>query len=67
MITVDLALIDPSFIRLCQRRYHGCLGIKQGSKRRFKSHYDKEWMEKTTQLEVGQFSKAVGRQLRGSV
>jgi len=54
-ITVDLALIDPSFIRLCQQRYHGRLGIEMGGKRRFKQYYGKEWMETATQLDLGKF------------
>lgn len=38
-VAVDLALIDPFFIRLCQQRYHGRLGIEENSKRKFKSYY----------------------------
>lgn len=42
-ISVDLALIDPAFIRLCQQRYHGRLGIEENAKRKFKSYYGKDF------------------------
>lgn len=42
-ITVDLALVDPSFIRLCQQRYHGRLGIESNSRRRFRGYYGIDW------------------------
>lgn len=54
-VTTDMALIDSSFIRLCQQRYHGRLGIESNCKRRFKQYYGKEWTETATSLELGEF------------
>ncbi|UCB60115.1 MAG: hypothetical protein JSW72_08400, partial [Candidatus Bathyarchaeota archaeon] len=54
-ITTDLALIDPSFIRLCGQRYHARLGIEENSKRKYRSYYGKQWLETTENLETGQF------------
>lgn len=54
-VTTDLALLDPSFTRLCLQRYHGRLGVEEGSKRKFKSYYGYEWLEETLKLELGQF------------
>ena len=42
-ISVDLALLDPSFIRLCQQRYHAKLGIEGNAKRRFRDYYGLDW------------------------
>jgi len=55
-VTVDLALIDPMFIRLCEQRYHGKIGIEENSKRKFKSYYGLDWCRVATEgLEVGDF------------
>jgi DNA helicase HerA-like ATPase len=54
-ITPDLALIDPSIIRLCGQRYHGRLGIEENSKRKFRSYYGKQVTDTATKLETGQF------------
>jgi len=54
-ISTDLALIDSSFIRLCGIRYHGRLNIEENSKRKYRSYYGKEWLNKTINLELGQF------------
>jgi len=54
-VTTDMALIDSSFIRLCQQRYHARLGIESNCKRRFRQYYGKEWMETATSLELGNF------------
>lgn len=55
-IAVDLALIDPAFIRLCQQRYHGKLGLEIGSKRRFKGYYGNDYMKIALEgLECGDF------------
>lgn len=55
-VAVDLALIDPAFIRLCQQRYHGRLGIEENSKRKFRSYYGKDFMEIAVNgLDVGDF------------
>ena len=43
LITTDLALLDPSVIRLCSIRFHGNLNIEENSKRKFKSYYGKDW------------------------
>lgn len=54
-VTTDLSLIDCSFIRLCQQRFHGRLGIEANSKRRFKQYYGKQWLEVATKLKTGHF------------
>lgn len=54
-ITTDLALIDSSFIRLCQQRYHARIGIEENAKRKFKNYYGKRWLEVTEKLNVGEF------------
>ena len=55
-ITVDLALIDPSFIRLCQQRYHARLGIEENSKRKFRNYYGLDWCRIATEgLDLGFF------------
>jgi hypothetical protein len=53
-VTVDIALIDPLFIRLCGQRYHFRLGIESGAKARFKAYYGKEMLEKALALDVGE-------------
>ena len=42
-ITTDLALLDPSVIRLCSIRFHGRLNIEENSKRKFRSYYGLDW------------------------
>jgi len=54
-VTTDLSLIDCSFIRLCQQRFHGRLGIEVNAKRRFRGYYGKEWLQIATRLQLGQF------------
>lgn len=64
-ITTDLALIDPSFIRLCQQRYHARLGIEESSKRKFKAYYGSDWCRVATEgLEVGDFIHLCKRKLQ---
>jgi len=53
-ITCDLALIDPSFIRLCQQRYHFKLGNEPNANRRFKSYYGEDWLKEALRLDVGE-------------
>lgn len=54
-ITTDLALIDASFIRLCQQRYHARLGIEENSKRKMRNTYSKKWATIMEKLPTGQF------------
>jgi len=54
-ITVDLALIDPSFIRLCQQRYHARLAIEDNSKRKFRGYYGGDWCRIAQELDLGFF------------
>lgn len=63
-ITVDLALVDPSFIRLCQQRYHARLGIEEGSKRRFRAYYGSDWCKIACELDVGFFLYVLGEKIR---
>ena len=54
-ITIDLALLDPSFIRLCQQRYHARLGIEDNAKRKFRGYYGLDWCRIATELDLGFF------------
>jgi hypothetical protein len=54
-ITVDLALVDPSFIRLCQQRYHARLAIEDNSKRKFRGYYGGDWCRIAQELDLGFF------------
>lgn len=54
-VTTDLSLIDCSFIRLCQQRFHARLGIEVNAKRRFRGYYGSEWLQIATRLQLGQF------------
>lgn len=62
-IATDLALIDASFIRLCQLRFHGKLGIEQNSRNKFKATYGKEWLSIAEDLECGEFVSLSGDKL----
>lgn len=55
LLTVDLALLDPIFIRLSAQRMHGKLNIEQNSKRKFKSYYGNDWFRCATELDCGYF------------
>ena len=64
-ITTDLALIDPCFIRLCQQRYHGKLGIEENSKRKFRNYYGKDYMRIACEgLEVGDFIYVLNNKIK---
>lgn len=64
-VTTDLALIDPSIIRLCSQRFHGFLNIEENSKRKFRSYYGKDYTKIATEgLETGDFINLHKRKLR---
>lgn len=54
-ITTDLALLDTTFIRLCQQRFHGRIGIEENSRRKLKAYYGKECLETVENLSLGEF------------
>jgi len=54
-VTTDLALIDASFIRLCQQRYHARLSIEDNSKRKFRGYYGGDWCRIAQELDLGFF------------
>ena len=54
-ITVDLALIDTVFIRLCSQRYYGRLSIEENSKRKFRNYHGLDWCRIATELDLGFF------------
>ena len=54
-VTTDLALIDASFIRLCQQRYHARLAIEDNSKRKFRGYYGGDWCLVAQELDLGFF------------
>lgn len=64
LITTDLALIDPSIIRLCSIRFHGFLNIEENSKRKFKAYYGKDNARIAYEgLETGDFIRLHKRKL----
>ncbi|MCK4320283.1 DUF87 domain-containing protein [Candidatus Bathyarchaeota archaeon] len=64
-VGVDLALIDPCFIRLCQQRYHGRLGIEENAKRKFKAYYGKDFTRIACEgLECGDFIYVNGSKIQ---
>ena len=54
-ITVDLALIDASFIRLTSQRYYGRLNIEENSKRKFRNYHGLDWCRIAQELDLGYF------------
>jgi len=54
-VTTDLALIEASFIRLCQQRYHARLAIEDNSKRKFRGYYGGDWCRVAQELDLGFF------------
>lgn len=64
-IVVDLALVDPFFIRLCQQRYHGKLGIEENSKRKFKAYYGGDYTRIACEgLQVGDFLYVLNNKIK---
>jgi len=51
----DLSLIDPAFIRLCSQRYHAKLVREENAQRKFRSTYGRDWCDKATRLQLGEF------------
>jgi len=61
---VDLALLDPSVIRLCQIRFHGSLGIEENAKRKFRAYYGSDWCRIAFEgLKVGDFIRLTQKHL----
>ena len=54
-VSVDLALIDSAFIRLCGQRYYGRLNIEENSKRKFRNYHGLDWTRVATELDLGYF------------
>lgn len=54
-VTVDLALIDASFIRLTAQRYYARLNIEENSKRKFRNYHGLDWTRIATELDLGFF------------
>ena len=52
-ITTDLALIDPSYIRLCLQRFHFKLSVEENSLRKFRRYYGNDWCRVCTTLDTG--------------
>jgi hypothetical protein len=46
-IAPDLSLIDPCFIRLCEKRYHFRVRNEPNAKRRFRAYYGLDWTRMT--------------------
>jgi len=63
-ITVDLALIDTAFIRLCSQRYYARLNVEENSKRKFKSFHGKDWCRVVQELDLGFFVYMVKEKLQ---
>lgn len=54
-VTVDLALVDPCFIRLCAQRFYGKLNIEENAKKKFRSYHGGDWCRVATELDLGYF------------
>jgi len=54
-VNVDLALLDPSFIRLCSQRFYARLNIEENSRRKFRNYHGGDWLRVTTELSLGFF------------
>jgi len=54
-VNVDLALLDPSFIRLCSQRFYARLNIEENSKRKFRNYHGLDWTRVATELDLGFF------------
>ena len=54
-ISVDLALCDPAFIRLCGQRFYGRLNIEENSKRKFRNYHGLDYTRIATELDLGYF------------
>jgi len=63
-VSVDLALIDPAFIRLTSQRYYGRLNIEENSKRKFRNYHGLDWCRIATELELGYFIYLLRDKLR---
>lgn len=64
-VTIDLALIDPCFIRLCGQRYHGFLDVEENSKRKLQRYYGKDWARTAFEgLQTGDFIYYIDHKLR---
>jgi len=55
-VTPDLALIDSSFIRLCNQRFHGKLSIEENGLRKYRLYYGSDWLRITKQHDIGMFT-----------
>ena len=55
-ITPDLALIDSSYIRLCNQRFHGRLSIEENGQRKFRLYYGSDWLRVTKEHDIGDFT-----------
>ena len=65
LITTDLALLDPSAIRLCSQRFHGSLNVEENSRRKFRNYYGKDWSRVAFEaLDSGDFIVLSKKKLR---
>ena len=55
-ITPDLALIDSSYIRLCNQRFHGKLSIEENGLRKYRLYYGSDWLRVTKEHDIGDFT-----------
>jgi len=63
-ITVDLALVDSAFIRLCGQRYHAKLSIEENAKRKFRAYYGLDYTRIATELDLGFFLYYLNEKLK---
>jgi len=54
-ITVDLALVDSVFIRLCSQRYHGKITSEENGLRKFRNYYGLDNTRIAGELDLGYF------------
>lgn len=63
LITVDLALIDPSVIRQCGTRFYGFINPEENSKRKFRSYHGLDLLRVVENIESGAFLRLHKRKL----
>lgn len=63
LMTVDLALLDPSAIRQCGIRFYGFINPEENSKRKFRSYRGLDWLRIVEHIETGTFIRLHKRKL----
>ena len=52
LMTVDLALLDPSVIRQCGIRFYGFINPEENSKRKFRGYHGLDWLRVVEDIQI---------------